>query len=75
MQDAQLQVNVRCIEIIKEIAASGHCLATSEFVVQILLQRFGVSDFRDLNIGNIRDIPVLLLLADVHQKVRVRVRC
>ena len=61
-------VNSRCIEIVNEISSMGR-LATAEFVQQVLLQRYGVSDIRDLGVGNMRDIPVFFLLIEIHQKV------
>jgi flagellar motor switch protein FliM len=64
----QSTVNQRCLEIIKEIVNDGR-LATVEFVVQILLQRHRVSDFSNLNVGDISDIPCLLLLLEIFRKV------
>jgi hypothetical protein len=66
---AQCSLNLRCFEIVQEISSSNQFIVTLEFVIQILLQRYGVADFRDLNVGNIREIPALILLTDVHQKV------
>ena len=66
---AQLDaVNLRCIEIIDEILSIGR-FAAVEFVLQVLLQRYGVSEFKDLGVGNMRDIPALFLLIEIHQKV------
>jgi hypothetical protein len=45
-------------------------LATVEFVVQVLLHRHRVADFSNLNVGNISDIPSLLLLVEINRKVR-----
>ena len=61
-------VNQRCLEIIKEIVNDGR-LATVEFVVQVLLHRHRVSNFTSLNVGNISDIPSLLLLVEIFRKV------
>lgn len=66
---AQRSLNLRCFEIVREISSSNQFIVTLEFVIQILLQRYGVADFRDLNIGSIREIPALILLTDVHHKV------
>jgi hypothetical protein len=62
-------VNQRCLEIIREIVDNGR-LATVEFVVQVLLHRHRVTDFSNLNVGNISDIPSLLLLVEIYRKVR-----
>jgi hypothetical protein len=67
--DALSVVNSRCLEIIAEIASSGR-LATVDFVLQVLLQRFGVVDFSQLNVGKITDVPSLFLLLEIHNKVR-----
>ena len=61
-------VNSRCLEIIAEIASSGR-LATVDFVLQVLLQRFGVSNFSQLNVGKVTDVPCLFLLLEIHNKV------
>jgi hypothetical protein len=65
----QSTVNQRCLEIIREIVDNGR-LATVEFVVQVLLHRHRVADFSNLNVGNISDIPSLLLLVEIYRKVR-----
>jgi hypothetical protein len=70
--DALSVVNSRCLEIIDEIASSGR-LATVDFVLQVLLQRFGVVDFSQLNVGKITDVPSLFLLLEIHNKVRSNV--
>lgn len=70
--DALSVVNFRCLEIIDEIASSGR-LATTDFVLQVLLQRFGVVDFSQLNVGKITDVPSLFLLLEIHNKVRSNV--
>ena len=61
-------VNSRCLEIIAEIASSGR-LATVDFVLQVLLQRFGVTNFSQLNVGKVTDVPSLFLLLEIHNKV------
>ena len=61
-------VNLRCLEIIAEIASSGR-LATVDFVLQVLLERFGVVDFSQLNVGKVTDIPSLFLLLEIFSKV------
>lgn len=61
-------VNIRCLEIIKEIASNNQ-LVTGEFVIQVLLQRYGILEFSNLNVGNIKDIPALSLLIEIQQKV------
>lgn len=62
-------VNQRCLEIMVEIVHDGR-LATVEIVLQVLLQRHQVSEFANLNVGVISDIPSLLLLVEIFRKVR-----
>jgi hypothetical protein len=69
VSDAISVVNSRCLEIIAEIASSGR-LASTDFVLKVLLQRFGVVDFSQLNVGKITDVPSLFLLLEIHNKVR-----
>ena len=66
--EATTVVNSRCLEIIAEIASSGR-LATVDFVLQVLLQRFGVTNFSQLNVGKVTDVPSLFLLLEIHNKV------
>ena len=61
-------VNLRCLEIVSEISSNGR-IATPDFVVRILLQRYCVREFRDLRVGDICDTPALFLLIEIHQKV------
>ena len=61
-------VNDRCLEIIGEIASNNR-LATVDFVLQVLLQRYNVSDFWNLGVGSMRDVPSLHLLIEIYQKV------
>lgn len=61
-------VNLRCLEIISEISCNGR-IAALDFVVRVLLERYCVCEFRDLGVGDMRDIPALYLLIEIHQKV------
>ena len=68
LSDAQFAVNSHCSEIIDEIVNNG-CLATTDFVVGVLLDRYRVDSFHDLNVGSMNDIPVLALLSEIFRKV------
>ena len=68
LSPAQSAVNSHCSEIIDEIVNNG-CLATTDFVIGVLLDRYRVESFRDLNVGSMSDIPVLALLSEIFRKV------
>ena len=68
LSPAQSAVNSHCSEIIDEIVNNG-CLATTDFVVGVLLDRYRVDSFRDLNVGSMDGIPVLALISEIFRKV------
>ena len=59
-------LNQHCLEIIAEIESKHY--VSVEFVVQVLLERYGVTQFEDLFVGTIHDIPSLCLLAELQRK-------
>ena len=59
-------LNQHCLEIIAEI--EGKHYVSVEFVLQVLLERYGVTQFEDLFVGTIHDIPALCLLAELQKK-------
>ena len=69
LSSKQLEVNFYVKEIILEIINHG-CYASFEVVLCILLERYEVSSFDQLNCGNMMEIKILSLLHELNMKVR-----
>jgi hypothetical protein len=61
-------ISRHALEIAAEIASSGLGHVTLEMVVQVLLDRYGVTDMAALRAGGVRDVPALHLLSELQRK-------
>jgi len=61
-------ISRHALEIVAEIASSGLGHVTLEMVVQVLLDRYGVTDMAALRAGGVRDVPALHLLSELQRK-------
>jgi hypothetical protein len=73
IEKLRYHISLRVLEIVKEITTlSVNGFASYEVVLQKLLDSLKVSHWNDLQIGTIENVPVILYLFNINQKVTFR---
>lgn len=68
-EDRVNSVTNRCIEIIHELVSHHHQFATFEKLVEILLNRYSVSNIQSLGFSSFIEVPLLKYLYDINRTI------
>ena len=63
------QLDSQVLDIVEEISQQLHQWASLEMVVCVLLERYNIQHFEQLNVGPIESVPCLKQLQDLHRKL------
>ncbi len=62
------EIGIRCLDIANELCSIQQFVTTDK-VLHVLLQRYGILNFEQLNVGPFYSLPPITLLWELNKKV------